>query len=65
MRKRNFDKPSDSYLVARNYYHRTGRWLGEPFWLDLRSERKTTWTTRPTTQRQPCKSQWGKYLTYP
>ncbi len=32
MRRRNFDKPADSYLVARNHYFRTGRWLGEPFW---------------------------------
>ena len=27
MRKRNYDKPNDLYLVARNYYYRTGRWV--------------------------------------
>ena len=32
MRKRNYDKPNDLYLVARNYYYRTGRWYGQPFW---------------------------------
>ena len=32
MRKRNYDKPNDLCLIARNYYRATGRWYGEPFW---------------------------------